>query len=103
MTEPSSKDLTYNGQPQELVSAGEAQGGEIQYALGTDAENVPAEENFSETIPSGTAAGTYYVWFKAVGDENHNSTDPSYVPVIVKRKDISVSISRLENSLFMEA
>lgn len=89
LTEPSSKDLTYNGQPQELISAGEAQGGEIQYALGTDAENVPAEENFSETIPSGTAAGTYYVWFKAVGDENHNSTDPSCVPVIVKRKDIS--------------
>lgn len=87
--EPSPKDLTYNGQPQELMSAGETQGGEIQYALGTDAENVPAEENFSKTIPSGTAAGDYYVWFKTVGDKNHKSTKPGCVPVTIKRKDIS--------------
>lgn len=87
--EPSPKDLTYNGQPQELMSVGEAQGGEIKYALGTDAENVPAEENFSKNMPSGTVAGTYYVWFKVIGDENHKSTNPVCVPVIIKRKDIS--------------
>ena len=28
------------------------------------------------SIPTATDAGTYYVWYKVVGDENHNDTNP---------------------------
>ena len=98
VTAPLAKDLTYNGKTQELVSAGEAQGGEILYVLGKDADTAPAEESFSKTIPAGTNAGTYYVWFRAVGDENHKSADPRCVPVILKPKDISKAVVTLDKS-----
>ena len=31
------------------------------------------------SIPAKTEAGTYYVWYKAVGDANHNDSAASYV------------------------
>lgn len=98
VTSPLANDLTYSGKAQDLVSAGEAQGGEILYVLGKDADTAPADESFSKTIPAGTNAGTYYVWFKAVGDENHKSTEPRCVPVILKPKDISKAVVTLEKS-----
>lgn len=57
-------DLTYNGQPQTLITAGTAEGGTIQYAL---TENGP----YSEELPTATDAGAYTVWYKVAGDANH--------------------------------
>lgn len=57
-------DLTYNGQPQTLITAGTAEGGTIQYAL---TENGP----YSEELPTATDAGAYTVWYKLAGDANH--------------------------------
>ncbi len=74
--------LTYNGQAQALVTAGTAAGGEMRYASGT-AEG-PAG-SYSAAIPTATEAGTYYVWYMAVGDAEHNDSAPAYVtPVILK-------------------
>ena len=54
-TQPEAKTLTYNGQAQELVTAGTVEGGTMQYALGTkDA----ATEEYTESIPTATNAGT---------------------------------------------
>ena len=55
------------------MTAGTAKGGEMQYALGTDSVTAPTS-GFSTSIPKGTDAGTYYVWYKAVGDTNHTDT-----------------------------
>ena len=52
---PEAKTLTYNGQAQELVTAGEASGGEMQYALGTATE---ATQPYTTSIPAKTDAGT---------------------------------------------
>ena len=77
---PIAKTLTYNGSAQELVNAGEATGGTMQYALGTkDA----ATGTYSASIPTATDTGTYYVWYKVKGDETHNDTEPQYVIVTI--------------------
>lgn len=46
-------------------------GGNLVYALGD--EEGP-EEEYSEKIPKAISIGTYYVWYKADGDENHRDT-----------------------------
>ena len=87
-TAPTPKTLTYNGQAQELVTAGTAEGGEMQYALGTkDA----ATGEYSTSIPTATDAGTYYVWYKVVGDSNHLDSDAGYVTVTIATADSSDS------------
>ena len=67
--------LTYSGEPQALVTAGSAEGGTLKYALGNDASAKPDDGDYDASIPAGTVPGTYYVWYKAVGDDNHNTTD----------------------------
>ena len=59
--------LTYNGSAQDLVSAGTATNGTVQYRLegGT----------YSESIPTGTTAGTYKVYYKVVGNTNYADID----------------------------
>jgi hypothetical protein len=79
---PAAKSLTYNGQAQELVTAGTATGGEMQYALGANATNAPTE-NWSTTIPTGKDAKTYYVWYKAVGDETHSDSEAKCITVTI--------------------
>gem|GEM_PF-6919663 len=79
---PTAKEnLTYKGQAQELVNAGAATGGTMHYAVTTE-NTAPTDESlYTTTIPKATNAGTYYVWYKVVGDENHNDTAPQ--PLIV--------------------
>ena len=55
---PTAKDLTYTGKPQALVTAGSIEGGTMVYSLSEDGP-------YSEAIPTGINAGTYYVWYKA--------------------------------------
>lgn len=61
--------ITYDGSAQELlVEPGKASYGTMVYALG-DREG-PTEE-FSTAFPKRTDVGVYFIWYKAVGDENH--------------------------------
>ena len=81
---PAAKDLTWTGSAQELVTAGTAEGGSMQYAPGADATTVPAD-GWSGSIPAGTNAGTYYVWYKAVGDAAHTESAAGCVAVEIKK------------------
>ena len=75
--------LTYTGSDQALVTApSEIPDGyiEVQYALGTATE---ATQAYTTSIPTATDAGTYYVWYKVVGDANHNDTAPACVTVSI--------------------
>ena len=57
----------YTGNPVSLVNAGTAVGGNMHYSLdGT---------NWSKNIPTATECGTYTVYYKVVGDNNHNDTE----------------------------
>jgi hypothetical protein len=68
--------LTSNGSEQQLIIAGSTNGGEMQYALGTNSENAP-NDGWTATIADikGKDVGTYYVWYKVVGNDNYNGTD----------------------------
>ena len=86
------KNLVYSKEAQELVEPGEAQNGEMQYALGTRTE--PTKE-FSADIPTAKNAGNYYVWYKAVGDDTYYSTEP-------KRLEKAVSIAQAKIKMILD-
>ena len=88
---PEEKILTYNGQSQELVTAGEVTGGTMLYALGADATTEPAAELYKTSIPAGTDAGTYCVWYKVVGDENHTDVATDKINVTIAKKNLTVA------------
>ena len=85
ITLPTANDLTYNGQAQELVTAGSAEGGTMQYALGENGDKAP-QSGWSAAVPTGTDVGTYYVWYKVAGDEHHKDTAPVCVTVKISEK-----------------
>ena len=63
--------LEYTGGAQNLINAGTATDGTLYYGLGT-ADAAPTDASaWSETVPTGTDVGQYYVWYKVVGDETH--------------------------------
>ena len=76
ITAPSANNRTYNGTEKPLLNSdGKISGGTMLYALGT-AATAPTE-GWSADIPTAINTGTYYVWFKVAGDENHNDCCPS--------------------------
>ena len=82
---PMAKMLTYDGTPQSLITAGEASGGTMQYRLGLDGVYSPA-------IPTATEAGSYTVYYKVVGDSNHNDSAEESVTVTISNI-ISVTVT----------
>ncbi|MDE7220652.1 MAG: S-layer homology domain-containing protein [Oscillospiraceae bacterium] len=84
---PADANITYDGQPHELVTPGVTNGGTVLYAL-----NSPTS-TYKDAIPEGTEAGTYTVYYKVVGDKNHNDLTPQSVSVTIQRKPlISITI-----------
>lgn len=73
--------LKYTGNAQTLVNAGEVTGGKFMYALGSDDHTLPSAAKYKEAVPSATKSGTYYVWFKAVGDDAHYDSDEACLKV----------------------
>lgn len=72
---------TYNGMAENLITEGKAEGGTMKYWLADDPNAVPPEDNsaFSSTVPARANAGTYKVWYKVIGDENHTDTAPKCI------------------------
>ena len=84
--------LVYNENPQKLIVPGAAENGEIMYALGSDKE-VTGE--FSYDVPTAVNGGEYYVWYKAIGDENHADSS-------IKRMERPASIGPKEIELLVD-
>lgn len=80
------ENLTYTGQEQALIIAGSVKdyGPTMQYSL---TEN----GTYSQDIPTGTDAGAYTVWYRVIGDENHNDTAPASVPVSIGKKPLTIT------------
>ena len=76
VTPPTAKTLKYTGNAQELVNAGSSTTGQIQYKVG-------ATGTYSTKIPTGTDVGTYTVYYKVVGDSNHNDVAESSLNVTI--------------------
>ena len=78
--------LTYTGESQSLITAGEATGGELQYKLGADG-------TYGTTIPSAINAGTYTVYYKVVGDENHTGVAEASIEATIGKATITPTIT----------
>ena len=79
------ENLTYTGQEQALITAGSvANYGTMQYSL-------TESGTYSQDIPTGTDAGTYTVWYRVIGDENHNNTAPASVAVSIGKKPLTIT------------
>ena len=91
---PSAKTLTYTAQPQELVNPGKALTGKMLYAVNTDPSAAPTE-GYSETVPTKTNAGQYYVWFKLTGNGNYKDSTPICIPVEIKKIDATVTADNI--------
>ena len=66
--------LYYNGTAQELVTAGIADGGEMQYKVG--------DGEWSAYLPVATEPGEYAVYYRVAGDADHVNS-PVYGPIDV--------------------
>ncbi len=86
---PGANTLTYNGQGQELVTAGTATGGTMQYAVG-DATTVPTG-GWDASIPKKIDAGTYYVWYKVKGDKDHLDSEPACVEAAIAKRNVTLT------------
>ena len=83
-TAPTANTLTYTGQEQALIIAGMTDHGTMQYSL---TEN----GTYSQDIPTGTDAGTYTVWYRVIGNANHNDTEPASVTVRIGQKPLRIT------------
>ena len=86
ITPPTAQEnLTYTGQEQALITAGSVTNyGTMQYSL---TEN----GTYSADIPTATDAGTYTVWYRVIGDANHNDTAPASVVVRIGKKPLTLT------------
>lgn len=78
------ENLTYTGQEQELITAGMTDHGTMQYSL-------TEKGTYSQDTPTGTDAGAYTVWYRVIGDANHNDTAPASVAVRIGKKPLTIT------------
>lgn len=79
VTAPTAKSLTYNGSAQALVNAGSTNYGTLKYSLDNS--------SYSTSIPSGTNATSYTVYYKVDGDSNINDIAASSVACSIGKAD----------------
>ena len=85
ITAPAANALTYNGNEQALITAGSVTDyGTMQYSLTKNG-------TYSPNIPTGTDAGAYTVWYRVIGDANHNDTAPASVAVSIRKKPLTIT------------
>ena len=96
VTVPTANTLTYNGEEQKLVSAGSTIGGTLYYALSDNGDNAP-ENGWTTDIPTAKNAGTYYVWYKVVEDDNYTDATYPAITVTISAKSITPTIEGLDD------
>ena len=95
---PTARDLTYNGEAQMLVAAGSISGPgnmdacEMQYSLdGT---------TYAKELPTATNAGSYTVFYKVVGDANHNGVAPAFINVPIYKAALTTVLLANTNLVY---
>ena len=72
--------LTYIGRNQNLINIEEFVGGTVWYKLGAKGE-------YSVDVPQATLCGTYTIYYKVVGDNNHNDIEETMVQTTINPND----------------
>ena len=82
-TGPSKVDgLVYNGVAQTLINDES-----VEYSGATGMQYSLDQETWSTELPTATNAGTYTVYYKAIGDENHNDKTGNLTTPTIARKE----------------
>jgi len=79
--------MVYTGELIELVNAPEEKlpdDYKMKYAV-TSNEIPPAPEQYVDVFPVKAEAGHYYVWYKAVRDDNYEDTEPVCIEAEIKK------------------
>ena len=78
LTYDQGKNITLINEESAASASASVTGGELQYAFSEDG-------TYSNSLPTVTEAGTYSVYYKVVGDRNHNDTEPVKIDVTVSK------------------
>ncbi len=76
---------TYTGSLIQLISPPTSalpEGCKIKYAV-TTTKTAPNESEYSDSIPTATEPGTYYVWYIVYRDSDNSTTDPECVEAVI--------------------
>ena len=82
--EPVANTVVATGQEQALITAGVAVGGTMEYAIGKSATKAPYT-GWSTSVPKGTDAKTYYVWYRVTADNDHRDLEPKCITIKVTK------------------
>lgn len=82
--------LVENGKEQALITAGSVTGGTMEYAMAQDGE-------YSQTIPAASKQGSYTVWYRVVGDANHEDIAPVSLTVMIRDKAAEPNVTVAPN------
>lgn len=92
LTAPTAKTgLTYTGEAQELVTAGSATGGTLQYKLGEGG-------SYGTSVPAAKDAGSYTVFYRVAGDANHSDVAEQSVSVTISQATLTVTADTLKKA-----
>ncbi len=80
-TEPVANTLTYNGGAQTLIAAGTTEHGTFEYTFTPN-----DEESWNTALPQAKNADTYGVYYRVVGDANHNDYESADAVVVTIAK-----------------
>lgn len=80
--------LSYNGKAQNLITAGSSETGTLEYSLD--------KTNYSTTIPTGTDAKSYTVYYRVKGDANHKDASSGSVNVTIAKAALTISAGYYE-------
>lgn len=81
---------------QTLITAGEAEGGIMAYALIAGEEDAPSQEllnpeKWSTELPKASAAGKYTVYYMVKGDANHSDSKLNKVVAEIAKRENAIS------------
>ena len=90
LTAPTAKTLSFNNAQQALLNDdATVSGGSIQYAISANATTAPVD-GWSEDIPTAKEVGSYYVWYKAVADDDHTDSVSACVTATIDAAEITI-------------
>ena len=76
--------LVYDKHNHTLITAGSATGGKTMvYVEGADNVTAPTE-GWSTELPVSRLWGNHYIWYKVLGDDLHNDSDPGVVTAYIQ-------------------
>jgi hypothetical protein len=92
---PEALTLPFTGKDQELLKAGKVTTKYEEKEIGSFVYSNEEEGEYGEAIPTGKIVSGYTVWYKVVGDKNHNDTEPVALTSTITAKELKDEFFKL--------